>query len=182
MAKFRVVAFLSLLLAAAGAGWSALAVTEQVAFPFDYARGFFLYNWIEHPTLSPPVIRNLYVNKETKDAAKPGEPVPYNTLLVMEERLAMTHPETGAPLRDAYGRMRPTENIKNVFVMAKRPGLGSDRPVEKRNGEWEYAWFSAEGARVKGQSMDSCFECHQNRAARDFNFTFSKWVTDLRKK
>lgn len=182
MPKFRVIAFLSLLVAAAGTGWSALAVTEQVAFPFDYARRFFLYNWIEHPEQRPPVLRNLYVNKETQSDAKPGEAVPYNTLLVMEERLAMANPETGAPVRDAYGRMRPTEVVKNVFVMAKRPGLGSDRPAGRRNGEWEYAWFSADGTRVKDQSMDSCFACHQNRANRDFNFSFSKWVLDTKKK
>jgi hypothetical protein len=171
------------ILASAGlSGWAAMATTEQVAFPFDYAARFFLYNRIEHPNQSPPVVRNLYVNKTTKDSAVPGEPVPYKTLLVMEEINALVDPTSGKPILDAYGRMRATNDIANVFVMAKRPGLGGSYPPAKRTGEWEYAWFSANGARVQGKSFDDCFACHKNREARDFNFTFSKWVLDSKKK
>jgi hypothetical protein len=180
--KFLRLAYLGVIAVGGLAGWSAMATTGQVAFPFDYARRFFIYNRIEHPNQSPPVVRILYVNKETKDSSEPGKPVPYKTLLVMEERKALVDTATGKAILDVYGRMRMTDEISNVFVMAKRPGLGASYPPAKRNGEWEYAWFSADGTRVQGKSMDDCFACHKNREASDFNFTFSKWVLDSKKR
>jgi hypothetical protein len=86
--------------------------------------------------------------------------------------------EQGRPVRGADGRFVPTDEVLNIFVQQKGGGWGEAYPAEKRNGDWEYAWFNPDGTRRANAKFDGCFACHMPRAARDFNFTFSKWVLD----
>lgn len=65
--------------------------------------------------------------------------------------------------------------------MRKEAGWGEVHPPEKRNGDWEYAWFNPDGSRRANASMDGCFRCHTGRGDRDFTFTFFKWVLDGKK-
>src|SRR3546814_13593269 len=84
------------------------------------------------------------------------------------------------PRRDAEGRFIATEEITNVFVMEKQPGWGEAYPDDKRNGDWDYAWFDAEGTLKHSDPAryEGCFSCPQSRAGRDYTFTFFKSVVD----
>ena len=86
--------------------------------------------------------------------------------------------ESQEPVSEAQGRFIPTDEVTNVFVMEKQEGFGQEYPPEKRNGEWEYAWFQPDGSRKADAEFDGCFSCHLNRAERDFTFTFYKYVLD----
>src|SRR3546814_6611745 len=70
------------------------------------------------------------------------------------------------PRRDAEGRFIATEEITNVFVMEKQPGWGEAYPDDKRNGDWDYAWFDAEGTLKHSDPAryEGCFSSHQSRA------------------
>ena len=172
----RAAALAVLLLAAA----AARAGTEQVEYPKDYRSRFAEYNRVDRPDRKPAVVRFFYVNPEALAVAKPAEPLPYGTVLVMEDHKARVD-EAGRPARDGEGRLVPTDEVINVFVQAKGRGFGAEYPESKRNGEWEYAWFLPDGARKADAKFDGCFTCHLNRAGRDYNFTFSKYLLDERK-
>lgn len=122
----------------------------------------------------------MYATRPASAEAKPGQPAPNGTVLIMEDRKARVDAQ-GQTLRDADGRMMPSDEITNIFVMRKEAGWGEAHPPEKRNGDWEYAWFNPDGSRRANATMDGCFACHQNRAGRDFTFTFFKWVLDGKK-
>src|SRR3546814_465092 len=123
--------------------------------------------------------RIFYVNPGALESAEAGKELPYGTVLIMED-----HPvelESGeTPRRDAEGRFIATEEITNVFVMEKQPGWGEAYPDDKRNGDWDYAWFDAEGTLKHSDPAryEGCFSCHQSRAGRDYTFTFFKYVVD----
>lgn len=95
----------------------------------------------------------------------------------MEDRLA-AYDASGNPLRDASGRLVATDKVVNVFVQQKQKGWGEAYPADKRNGDWEYAWFNPDGTPRANAKFDGCFACHLSRAQRDYNFTFTKWVLD----
>ncbi len=166
------IAALALLTAA-----SATAGPELVAFPADYKTRFVLYNTVERPDRKPAVVRFLYANPEAVAAARPREAAPSGTVLVMEDRKVALD-AAGEPRRDADGRYIATDEIVAIAVQEKRAGWGADYPASKRNGEWEYAAFAPDGAARPSVNVGPCFTCHLNRTARDYNFTFAKWVID----
>lgn len=154
---------------------AATAGTDLVAYPAGLASRFVRYNETDRPDRK--IVRVFYANPESWRDAKAGQPAPYGTVLVMEDRKARLKAD-GSPETDAEGRMVPTDEVTAVFLMEKRRGWGADYPPEKRNGEWEYAWFNPDGSRRAEARFDGCFACHKSRTGRDFTFTFAKTVLD----
>jgi hypothetical protein len=156
--------------------WSgALAGPEKIAYPESYTTEFVRYLTVDRPDRK--VVRFFYVNREAFEAAAPGRELPRGTVLVMEDHEVRLDANE-EPVGDAQGRLIPTDDVTNVFVMEKQEGFGTEYAPEKRNGEWEYAWFLPDGSRKADAKFDGCFSCHLNRAARDFAFTFYKYVLD----
>lgn len=169
-----------------GAAAAALAVsvvatsragTDLIAYPAGFAKDFVLYSKVDR--IDTKRIRFMYVNRAAHDAAKAGEASPYGTILVMEDHKPKL--EGDQLVYGADGRLIPTEEILAIGVMQKEPGWGAEYPLEKRNGEWEYASFRPDGSRnTDVKSFEPCFICHLSRADndRDFTFTFAKYVID----
>jgi hypothetical protein len=155
----------------------AFAGPERIEFPLSNRDRLLLYNAIERPDRKPAIVRFMYVNPEAARAAKGGEPAPYGTVLVMEDRKVKLD-EQGRPVRGPDGRFVPTDEVLTVFVQQKGKDWGEAYSADKRNGDWDYAWFNPDGTRRANAKFDGCFACHMSRAGRDFNFTFSKWVLD----
>lgn len=155
----------------------AYAGPERISYPADYQRTFVNYNQIERPDRKPAQIRFMYATPDGVAGARAGAPVPYGTILIMEDRQAKVDAD-GNALRDSDGRLIASEKVLNVFVQQKGPGWGEAYPPDNRNGDWEYAWFNADGTRRENAKFDGCFSCHTSRAARDYTFTFVKWVID----
>ncbi|GGX89588.1 hypothetical protein GCM10007160_16190 [Litchfieldella qijiaojingensis] len=156
----------------------AIAGPENVEFPENYASTFVRYTTVDKPDRDPPIVRFMYINADALATAQPNEPLPQGTIVVMEDHEAELT-DNGEPLRDANGRFIPTDEITNVFVQQKEQGWGEEYSEEKRNGEWEYAWFQPDGTR-QDRSMDSCFECHQQVADQDFTFTAWPFITRIK--
>ena len=149
----------------------------RVAYPENYRTAFVRYITIDRPDRN--IVRWFYVNPAALDAARPGEPLPDGTVLIMEDHKARAGNDE-EPVVDAQGRFISTDEVTNVFIMEKQPGWGAAYPPEMRNGDWEYAWFLPDGARKADAEFDGCFSCHMNRAGRDFTFTFYKYVLDTK--
>lgn len=165
------IALATLLTTAARAG------PERVEFPTGYRDVFVEYLRIDRPDRK--TTRFFYVNPDALSAAVPGQELPQGTVLIMEDHKVLLD-GAGDPAADGDGRFQPTDEITNVFVMEKQPGWGADYPLETRNGDWDYAWFEADGSRKQGDFVrfTGCFSCHMNRANRDFTFTFFKYLLD----
>ncbi|MBV9522093.1 MAG: cytochrome P460 family protein, partial [Alphaproteobacteria bacterium] len=129
----------------------------------------------------PKIVRNYFVNRPALKAAKPGKPAPEGTVILMEDHKAKLGPD-GQPQLDAKGKFIPEPEVMRVIIQEKEKGWGAEYPAEKRNGEWEYAFFNADGSRNETIKYDSCFACHkQARATSDYTFTFAKYVADRAK-
>lgn len=154
----------------------AVAGPERVDFPQGYRDGFQRYLDVDRPDRE--IKRFFYVNPEALAAAQPGADLPDGTVLIMEDH--KVEMDGAAPRRDAEGRFIATDEITNVFVMEKQPGWGADYSEARRNGDWDYAWFDANGTLKHDDPAryDGCFSCHQSRAERDYTFTFFKYVLD----
>ncbi len=157
----------------AGAAAMALATPlisgpEQVALPADYRTGFINYLDVDRPDRKR--VRKMYVNPAAMEAAMAGEDLPDGTILIMEDH--DTELEGEMAKMDAEGRFIAMEAVGNIFVMEKNAAWITD------NGNWDYAWYQADGSARPDASFDGCFACHNNRADRDYNFTFSNYVAD----
>lgn len=140
---------------------------HNVPFPAGFESRFIRYGVVEDPDRK--IIRFLYVNPEALASARPGEPLPYGTVVVMADRRARLD-ASGEPLRDRDGRLVPAPDIIAISVQQKERGRGEGYPPATRNGEWEYATFTAAGER-RAVRLDGCFSCHaQARAAQDHLF------------
>lgn len=168
-------AALALLCAATVLGGSALAGPERVQLPEDYRTRLMIYTRVDRPDRSPAVVRFMYTQPETLQRTRAGETLPDGTLIVMEDHKALADAD-GTPVRDAQGRLVPTDEITNVFVQQKGEGWGEAYPANKRNDDWEYAWFTPELSLRTDRSMDGCFACHMRRSGQDYNFTLSAYL------
>jgi Cytochrome P460 len=146
---------------------------HNIELPIDYQTRFIRYATVDKPDRK--TVRYLYVNPEAFTAAKPGLPLPYGTLIVMEDHPARLGAD-GLPLLDQQGRFIAEPKVVNLLLQEKRLGWGDGYPAAKRNGEWEYALFKPDGSR-NDVPLDACFTCHINtRAGQDFAFNFWDYV------
>lgn len=106
-------------------------------------------------------------------ALRPGEPMPYGSLVILADQRARLD-AAGDPLLDANGRFIPEPALITINVQQKERGWGEGYAPDMRNGEWEYARFSpADGSLLPGP-LNACFACHlRSRAQQDF--TFATW-------
>jgi hypothetical protein len=149
---------------------------EKVKYPADYAKTFTLYDEVD--LIVPKVVRNYFVNPAALKAAKPGKAAPEGTIILMEDHKAKLGAD-GQPMLDAKGRFIPEPEVMRVIIQEKEKGWGAEYPPEKRNGEWEYAFFNPDGTQKADFKYDGCFACHkQAREKSDYTFTFAKYVAD----
>lgn len=142
---------------------------HNVDLPPDWESRFLRFAMVDNPDRR--IVRHLHVNPEALAAARPGQPLPYGTTLIMAEARARLD-AAGVPLRDAAGRFLPEPGWTAILVQRKEPGWGEGYGPEKRNGAWEYARFTGTGARHPG-GVEACFACHLAlRAGQDFTFHF----------
>lgn len=178
-------ALFALLAAALLAGAAAMAQQragytpgpQNIELPPDWESRFIRYATVDKPDRK--IIRHLYVNPEAFAAARPGQPLPHGTRIIMADTRARLGPD-GNPLLDQQGRFIPEPGWIAIAVQEKQPGWGEGYGPEKRNGEWEYARFQGDGTRNPA-SVEACFTCHlQARAQQDFAFNFWDYVQQRR--
>ena len=154
---------------------STLAGPDRVAFPTGYAEKFIIYNMVDRPDRN--IVRFMYVSPDSHAEAIGGAPAPDGTILIMEDHPAELDAD-GNPVTGPDGRLVPSREVTNVFVMEKQAGWGDAYPDDVRTGDWDYAWYLADGSPRPEASFDGCFSCHMNRAGADFTFTYSAYLRD----
>jgi plastocyanin len=160
------------LLAVGLASTAAFAGPEKIKFPNDYLKGV-LYQTLDRPDTKQ--YRELYAPAAAVDAVRKGQPIPHGTVLTLVQ-WSVQQDANGNPLKDASGRFIKKDIIAHT-VMEKQKGWGADYPSDwPRNGEWEYAVFTADGQpNPKGNANNkACFTCHLPHAKQDFVISLAK--------
>lgn len=128
---------------------------DRVGFPEGYQTNFGPFYLFDRPDNRS--VRPVFANEQAA-SAKPGEPFPYGSILVMETYRAVVD-EEGKPALDPDGRFQRGE-LGGIFVMRKEPGFGAEYGPQ-RNGEWEYVAFRPDGSYASPpQATNSCATCH----------------------
>ncbi|MTW19255.1 hypothetical protein GJ689_23955 [Rhodoplanes serenus] len=132
-----------------GLAGRATAGADLVAFPTDFAEG------VRYATVERGSIREeIFTSRKVLEAARTGRPLPSGTVITLVD------------YRDG--------KLFRYVVMEKRTGWGADYPPEKRNGEWEFQAFNADGSVNSRETLDRCFGCHRGQALQDFVFTLDR--------
>ena len=159
-------------LASALASGAAFAGPEKIKFPSDYLKGV-LYQTLDRPDNKQ--YRELYAPAAAVEAVRKGQPIPYGTVLTLVQ-WSVEQDAQGTPIKDANGRFIKKEILAHT-VMEKQKDWGADYPSDwPRNGEWEYAVFTADGRpNPKANANNkSCFTCHLPHAKQDFVISLAK--------
>jgi plastocyanin len=140
-----------------------------LTFPTNYKSGV-LYNSVDRDDRKE--IHLQYTSRAAIEAAEAGKPLP-DGAVITSVAYAAALDSKGNPLRDAKGNM-VTGSLLRFVVMEKRAGSGAAIPQDLRNGDWQFAAFTADGkhdtdpqAEVKG-----CMACHKPHDQLDYVKTY----------
>lgn len=158
------VCLLGLLLAVTTPG---TAGPEKIGFPANF-KGGVLYTITDRHDIKQ--YRELYASPEAVKAAKDGKPLPHGTILTLVQYKAVVDAQ-GNPVKDARGRFMKGDLVAYT-VMEKRAGWGAEYPADLRNGEWEYAVFTADGKLNDKANYKACFQCHKPHDQADFVISY----------
>ncbi len=150
-------------------GAAVMAGPDEVKFPENYQTEF--VNYLDVDRYDRKRVRRMYISAEALETAIPGEPLPDGTVLIMEDHDARLGADETLQFDDA-GRLIAEEAVGNIFVMEKNSAWSTD------NGNWDYAWYLADGTPRPEATFEGCFSCHASRAERDFTFTAWKFQSD----
>jgi hypothetical protein len=153
---------------------SAIAGPDKVKFP--HYQTHVLYDVLDQPENKE--VRELYVNAEALKDLRAGQPLPSGTVLSAPTFKALLD-DKGEFVRDTNGRLI-RGRLDRVVVMEKRTGWGTEYPEALRNGDWEYARFSADGTLTTTANYKACFECHKPKSSQDFVFSLPQLLKAAR--
>jgi plastocyanin len=142
---------------------------EKVAFPANW-RSLVMYTTVDRYDIKQH--RELYGTPAAVDAMRAARPLPSGAVLVLVQYKAQVDAQ-GAPLKDAGGRFVKGDML-GITVMEKRTGWGAEYAPDLRNGEWEYAAFSADGKLNERANYKACFQCHKPFEQQDFVISLAK--------
>jgi plastocyanin len=150
------------------AGGRSDAGPDKIKFPEGFQQRLDLYTVADRYDVKQ--YRELFASKEAIAAARAGQPLPAGTVLVLIQYKAQVDAQ-GNPLKNDKGRFLKGD-LLGYTVMEKQPGWGVEYPPELRNGEWEYAAFSADGKLNEKANYKACFECHKPHEKQDFVISY----------
>lgn len=159
-------------LAAAVVAGNSWAGPEKIKFPHDYLKGV-LYQTLDRADVRQ--YRELYTQPEVVEAVRKGKPIPSGAVITLVQ-WSVEQDASGNPVKGPNGRFIKKDVIGHT-VMEKRTGWGADYPADwPRNGEWEYAVFTADGRpNAKGNANNkACFTCHLPHAKQDYVISLAK--------
>ena len=142
---------------------------DKIAFPENYKDGV-LYATLDRYDVKQ--YRELYGTAAAVKAAREGKPIPSGSVLTLVQHKAQVDGQ-GNPVKDASGRFVKGDLIAYT-VMEKRTGWGTEYPDDLRNGEWEYAAFSADRKLNDKANYKGCFQCHKPHEKQDFVISLAK--------
>lgn len=144
---------------------AALAIRSRMTFPADFPAGFTLYETLAD---DGQVVKR-YANDAALRAARAGSALPPGAAIVLANHEAQLD-AAQKPIVDGEGRP-VAGKLLSYAGMESRAGWGDAVPTLLRNGDWDYALFTATGARRDSVNQAPCLACHKPIAADSYVFT-----------
>lgn len=142
---------------------------EPIVLPMNFRESLVHYATVDRVDA---MSRNLYISPEAVDAVLAGEPIPENTLIVIEAYQAATDGD-GTPLRDNE-RLVQGDIDPEIHVGERRSTwLIEDLAASSHLGGWNFAAFDSTTLRRNVSTLNDCFSCHDAASQREFIFTRS---------
>jgi len=142
----------------------------RATFPDAYKETFTRYTTVDLP--GPKQVRHFYANAIALEAARAGRDLPDGSILLGEIHSARLGPDKN-PVTGPDGRFVP-DQLVGFAVMARQPGWGNDIPEMLRNGDWNYAAFTAARQPRPGVNQAECFACHKPLEKTSYAFTLKQ--------
>ena len=138
---------------------------DRIRFPEGFEKGV-LYTTVNRADIKQ--FRELYTSAESVKAVRDGKDAPSGTVLTLVQYAAKTD-DKGVPVKGADGNFVKA-NIVGYAVMEKRAGWGAAIPAVWRNGDWDYAAFTADKTpnQKANANTKACFDCHLPHTGQDF--------------
>jgi cytochrome c553 len=144
---------------------TALAIRSRMTFPAGFPTGFTLYETVAD---DGQVVKR-YANDVALRAARAGTVLPAGAAIVVANHEAQLD-AAQKPVLDGEGRP-VAGKLLSYAGMESRAGWGESLPALLRNGDWDYALFSATGGRRDNVNQAPCLACHKPIAADSYVFT-----------
>ena len=142
---------------------------SRVTFPNDYKSTYTKYTTISFAAKKQ--VRHYYANSIAVAAAKAGKPLPNGSKFFVEA-FKVKLDDYQAPIEGADSHLVAAGDDPAFFTaMELQAGWGADIPDILRNGDWNYAVFSATGELKTAVNQASCLACHKPLA--DISYVFS---------
>jgi len=133
------------------------AVPSRMTLPANFPMGFTAYQ----TESGEGTITKRFANSIAWKAAKTNQPLPSGSILLQVSYEAQ---------KDAAGK-EVAGAIQSYSAMESRAGWGNSVPLLLRNGDWDYALFSADGTRRDQLNQAPCLACHKPQEANSYVFT-----------
>src|SRR5437762_978520 len=143
---------------------------SHVTIPEGYKESFVKYHTISFPPTKQ--VRYYYANKTAVAAAKAGKPLPDDSVLFAEVYAAKLDADK-KPVTGGDG-FYVADKLVAYTAMATGAGWGKDIPEMLRNGDWNYAVFTADKQQRPGVNQAECFACHKPLDSTSYVFTLKQ--------
>lgn len=140
----------------------------DVPLPADYKSWPKFLSYVQKPDNKQ--VRELYISPSGTKTMQ-GQSFPNGTVMVMEIYKAKT--DGDQVVKDMDGKLIKTDLAK-VFVMGKHDGWGQAMPDNLKNGNWLYAAYGPDGAKLM-EDFGKCRACHQPQAQKDFVHKYDEY-------
>jgi cytochrome c553 len=142
----------------------------RATFPEGYQATFTRYTTVD--LAGPKQVRHFYANPVALKAARAGRDLPDGSVLLGEIYSAKLGADKN-PVTGADGRF-VADQLVGYAVMAREAGWGSEIPEMLRNGDWNYAVFTAARQPRPGVNQAECFACHKPLEKTSYAFTLKQ--------
>lgn len=169
----NVAAYFASLPGAAPGGRSELlahVAKTHATFPEKYKETFTRYTTVD--LAGPKQVRHFYANPVALAAAREGRELPDGSILLGEIWSAKLGADKN-PAPGPDGRY-VADQLVGYAVMAREAGWGKDIPDMLRNGDWNYAVFTAAKQPRPGVNQAECFACHKPLEKASYAFTLKQ--------
>lgn len=143
---------------------------SHAAFPEGYQDTFTRYHTINFPAAK--LVRYYFANPVAVQAAKEGRPLPDGSVLFTEVYAAKVDADK-KPMIGADGFFL-VDKLVGYSIKSRGAGWGADIPEMLRNGDWNYALFTADKQLRSGVNQAECLACHKPLDSVSYAFTLKE--------
>ncbi len=151
-------------------------LATHMTLPADFKVGFKAYHVTNNEDSNTVTVS--YASDVAVTAAAAGKPLPSGSAIFNVTYSAKLAAD-GKLLKDSNGNF-VRDQIKGYAAMAAQTGWGAEVPEMLRNGDWNYALFTADGTPRKFNQAE-CMACHKPKESSSYVFNLQR-LADYGKK